>query len=96
MNVLIGGFTKGDQPELYWIDHLSALTKAPFAAHGYAAHFVLSLMDRHYRPDMDIQQALGLFKLCLAELKQRFIVNLPDFAVRIITADGVQELVVSL
>ncbi len=94
--MLIGGTTTESGPELYWIDHLSALTKTPFAAHGYAAHFVLSLLDRHYSPDLDVEQAIELFKLCLAELKQRFIVNLPDFAVRIVKADGIEERVVSL
>lgn len=93
--MLIGGTTKEEGPELYWIDNYSALTKAPFAAHGYAAHFVLSLLDRHYRPGMGQEEVLGLFKLCLAELKQRFFVNLSDFSVRIIRADGIQELIIS-
>lgn len=94
--MLLAGCTAAEGPELFWIDHLSALTKAPFAAHGYAAHFVLSLLDRHHRPEMNQEEVLEVFKMCLAELKQRFIVNLPEFAVRIIRADGIQDLVVSV
>lgn len=75
---------------------MSALTKVPFAAHGYAGHFVLSLLDRHYRPDLSVEETIELFKLCLAELKQRFIVNLPDFAVRIVRADRTDEMIISL
>ncbi len=75
---------------------MSALAKVPFAAHGYAAHFVLSLLDRHYRPGLNQDEAIELFRQCLAELKQRFIVNLPEFAVRIIRADLIDDLVISL
>lgn len=96
MNLLIGGCTQQDGPQLFWIDYLSALTKAPFAAHGYSAHFLLSLLDRHYRPGMDQVEVLALLKMCLRELKTRFIVNLPDFSVRIIRAGGVEEMVVSV
>ena len=96
VNVLVGGATASDGPELYWIDHLSALAKVPFAAHGYAGHFVLSLLDRHYRPGMGVEEAIELFQLCMAELKTRFIVNLPEFSVRIIRSDGIENRIVSL
>lgn len=94
--MLIGGASKQEGPQLYWIDYLSALTKVPFAAHGYSAHFLLSLMDRHYRPGMDQVEVLELLKMCLRELKTRFIVNLPDFSVRIVRAEGTEEMIVSV
>jgi len=106
VNMLLGGCIPSDQPRapsegedlverpgLYWIDYLGTLTELPFAAHGYASYFVLSLMDRHYRPDMTLEEGLGLLKMCLAELKTRFIVNLPDFSVKIVRPTGIETMV---
>lgn len=50
MNLLLAGFDETDGPGLYYMDHLSALAKAPFAAHGYGAYLTLSILDRYYRP----------------------------------------------
>lgn len=109
-SMLIGGFggkfdlassssndnnAAGEVPRLFWIDHYATLCELPFAAHGYAAYFVLSLMDRHYRPDMSVQEAMDLLKMCLRELKTRFIVNLPHFSVKVVRSDGIEDLVLS-
>ena len=93
-NVLVGG-CDGEGSRLYWIDYLATLTELPFAAHGYASYFVLSLMDRHYRKDMTVEEGLGLLKMCLQELKTRFIVNLPTFSVKIIRPTGIENMVIS-
>uniref|UniRef100_A0A8C7G1X9 Proteasome subunit beta n=2 Tax=Oncorhynchus TaxID=8016 RepID=A0A8C7G1X9_ONCKI len=42
VNLLLAGFDETDGPGLYYMDHLSALAKAPFAAHGYG-RFILNL-----------------------------------------------------
>lgn len=75
---------------------MATLTELPFAAHGYASYFVLSLMDRHYRKGISIEEGLSLLKMCLQELKTRFIVNLPEFSVRIIRGTGIEDLVISI
>ena len=36
----------GGTPKLYWMDYLGTRADVPFAAHGYAMYFLLSLMDR--------------------------------------------------
>lgn len=50
MNLLLAGYDETDGPGLYYMDHLSALAKAPFAAHGYGAFLTLSILDRYYKP----------------------------------------------
>lgn len=50
MNLLLAGYDDTDGPGLYYMDYLSSLAKAPFAAHGYGAFLTLSILDRHYRP----------------------------------------------
>ncbi len=98
VNVLVGG-VEVDQldasvaptPKLYWIDYLATMVEVPFALHGYASYFCTSLLDRHWREGMNEQEVLDLLRLCLAELKTRFIVNFPELAVRIVRASGVTE-----
>lgn len=89
-NLLVGGMEAAGS-KLFWIDHMGTLTEVPFAAHGYAAYFVLALMDRHYRAGMSVEEGLGLLKLCLEELKTRFIMNMPQFTVKVIWATGIEE-----
>ena len=43
-------------------------TQLPFAAHGYGAMFTLSILDRHYRPNLTLEEAKDLLKKCIAEV----------------------------
>lgn len=99
VNVLVGGIERDHlsqnpltsvSPKLYWIDYMAAMVELPFAVHGYASYFCTSLLDRHWREGMNQEEVLGLLKLCLEELKVRFIVNFPKLAIRIVRHDGVQ------
>nr|ACI68242.1 Proteasome subunit beta type-2 [Salmo salar] len=45
VNLLLAGFDETDGPGLYYMDHLSALAKAPFAAHGHGAYRTLSILN---------------------------------------------------
>lgn len=100
VNVLVGGLERDHlaqnidavvTPKLYWIDHLAAMVELPFAVHGYAAFFCTSVLDRYWREGMSQDEVLGLLKMCLDELKVRFIVNFPKLAIRIVRHDGIQE-----
>lgn len=45
VNILIAGYdTVNDKPELYWLDYLAAKVKLPYAAHGYAQFYCLSMV----------------------------------------------------
>lgn len=50
VNLLLAGYDDTDGPGLFYMDYLSSLAKAPFAAHGYGAFLTLSILDRYYRP----------------------------------------------
>ncbi|KAJ3387490.1 Proteasome subunit beta type-4 [Entophlyctis sp. JEL0112] len=95
VNLLIGGVdAKTGVPELYWIDYLSACVKLDFAAHGYASYFCMSTMDRYWQPGLSLDEAKELLRKCLAELKVRFIGNLPDFTVKVVDKDGIREITI--
>ncbi|XP_077363452.1 proteasome subunit beta type-2 [Festucalex cinctus] len=92
VNLLLAGYDDADGPGLYYMDFLSSLAKAPFAAHGYGAFLTLSILDRHYRPDLTRDEAVDLLKTCIKELNRRFILNLPSFTVRLIDKEGIHDL----
>lgn len=79
-------------PKLYWIDYLGSMVDMPFAIHGYGSYFCLGLLDKQWRSGMDKAEVLELLKQCMRELRTRFIVNLPTFAVRIISCQGVEQI----
>ena len=99
VNVLVGGIERDHlnpnpqtscSPKLFWIDYMAAMVELPFAVHGYASYFCTSLLDRYWREGMNQEEVLGLLKLCIEELKVRFIVNFPKLAIKIIRSDGIQ------
>uniref|UniRef100_A0A3Q3KWN5 Proteasome subunit beta n=1 Tax=Mastacembelus armatus TaxID=205130 RepID=A0A3Q3KWN5_9TELE len=94
VNLLLAGYDDTDGPGLFYMDYLSSLAKAPFAAHGYGAFLTLSILDRYYRPGQcrEMPRAVDLLKKCFEELKKRFILNLPSFNVRLIDKEGIHDL----
>ena len=91
VNCLIGGYDKIDnQAKLYWMDYLGTLQQVTKGAHGYAAYFVNSVLDNHYKKGMTAQQGVEAMKACITELRTRFIINQPTFVAKIVTKDGVQ------
>ena len=50
MNLLIAGYDKTEgECQLYVMDYLASMVKAPYACHGYGGFFTTALLDRHYR-----------------------------------------------
>ncbi|KAK9764999.1 Proteasome subunit beta type-4 [Basidiobolus ranarum] len=92
VNLLIGGCNEKEGPSLHWIDYLGAYTSVPFASHGYGAFYLMSLFDRFHRPDINTEEAKVLVQKCIEELKRRFIVNLPNFSIKIIDREGIRDL----
>jgi len=93
VNLLMAGYDSDTkEPELYYMDYLASMIKAPFASHGYGGSFVTSILDRHHRPEMTRQQAYALMIECVREVHKRLIINLPNFSVTVIDKDGVVDM----
>ncbi|OON14746.1 hypothetical protein X801_09459 [Opisthorchis viverrini] len=69
-----------------------AIQEVPFVVHGYGSYLTLSVLDRDYRPDMTVDQAVNLLRSCAKEIQKRFIVNLDRYCVRLVTKDGISAL----
>ncbi|ODQ58983.1 hypothetical protein WICANDRAFT_63486 [Wickerhamomyces anomalus NRRL Y-366-8] len=92
VNVLIAGYDdKKEEPSLNWIDYLGTNVELPYAAHGYAAFYTFSLLDRHYRPDFTEEEGLDLLKQCLKELETRMPIDFKGVFVKVVSKDGIKD-----
>mmetsp|Transcript_777 Transcript_777/g.1634 ORF Transcript_777/g.1634 Transcript_777/m.1634 type:complete len:195 (-) Transcript_777:295-879(-) len=88
-NLLVAGYDN-DKPSLYYIDYLSCLHKMHCSGHGYGAIFMYSLFDKWWKPNMTLDEAKELAKMCLAEVKARLVVAPPEFKFKVVDKDGVR------
>jgi 20S proteasome subunit beta 4 len=91
VNLLLGGWDAGAGASLFFLDYMGTASATPYSAHGYAGYFLLSTMDRHWKPGMSLDDALALARLCVKELQTRFLMNQPVFKVKVADKDGVRE-----
>lgn len=92
-NILIGGYDDtNSKPTLNWIDYLASNVKLPYAAHGYAAYYIISLLDRHWVPDLTVDQGLELLRKCVAELRLRMPIDFKGIQVKKVDKTGVHRL----
>lgn len=92
MNILLAGYDKETGPALYFLDYLASLVDLKYAAHGYGSFFTLSILDRYHLNSMKPDEGYELLKKCVKEIQQRLIINLPNFKVQLINADGIKDL----
>ncbi|KAL1987671.1 hypothetical protein VTN96DRAFT_2912 [Rasamsonia emersonii] len=92
VNLLLGGVDPiTHQPSLQWIDYLASLAQVPYAAHGYAQYYCLSILDKHHHPNIELDQGLKLLELCTDELKRRFPIDFKGVSVKVVTKDGIRD-----
>jgi len=63
------------EPRLYWLDEYGSLQRVPYGSHGLASHFVMSILDNGYRPNMSLEDAVALMRKCFVQLQTRYVVN---------------------
>ena len=91
-NLLLGGYDEDEGPSLYYLDYLASLQKMNYGAQGHASYFVLSLLDKDYRPDLSEEEAIQLLTRCFEGLKKRFLINSPNFIIKIVDQNGIREI----
>ena len=91
VNLLLGGWDeRTDKPQLYWIDYLASSAPLPYAAHGYAQYYCLSILDKHHHPDIDFEKGMKILRMCTEELKRRLPIDFKGVFVKVITKEGIR------
>ena len=92
VNLIMGGFDPSSKKvSLYYMDYLGALADVFYTAHGYGSLFVLSILDRFYRPDMTKEEVEELLKKCITVVQERLAINLPSFSYYFVDETGFSE-----
>ncbi|GKT84689.1 proteasome subunit beta type-2 [Colletotrichum tofieldiae] len=93
VNLLLGGVDPITQkPALYWLDYLASLAPVPYAAHGYAQYYCLSILDKHHHPDITLGQGIKILNMCTDELKRRLPIDFKGMTVKAVTKDGIVDI----
>jgi 20S proteasome subunit beta 4 len=93
VNLLLGGVDPiTHKPSLYWLDYLATLAEVPYAAHGYAQYYCLSILDKHHHPDITLAQGIKLLNMCVDELKRRLPIDFKGMTVKAVKQDGIIDI----
>ena len=93
VNLLLGGVDPiTHKPSLFWLDYLASLAPVPYAAHGYAQYYCLSILDKHHHPDITLHQGIKILELCTDELKRRMPIDFKGMTVKAVTKDGIVDI----
>jgi 20S proteasome subunit beta 4 len=93
VNIILAGFDKDVGASMYYIDYIATLHKIDKGAFGYGSYFCYSLMDKFYRPDMTVEEAVDLVDKCIKEIKLRLVVAPQNFAIKIVDQEGARDYV---
>nr|VDC70864.1 unnamed protein product [Brassica rapa] len=88
VNILMAGYDKEAGASLYYIDYIATLHKVDKGAFGYGSYFSLSTMDRHFRSDLSVEEAIELVDKCITEIRSRLVIAPPNFVIKIVDKDG--------
>ncbi len=91
INFLVGG-VDDDGPSLYYIDYLGSMAKSNFGVHGHASNFALSIFDKDYMEDMNLEEAIELLKKAIHELNTRFLISYQNWTFKVVKKDGVENI----
>jgi len=93
VNLLLGGVDPiTREPSLYWLDYLASSAKLPYAAHGYAQYYCLSILDKHHHPDISFDQGMKILRMCTDELQRRLPIDFKGMTVKVVKKDGIQDI----
>jgi 20S proteasome subunit beta 4 len=90
-NILLAGHDGDEGPSLHWMDYMASYAKVDFGAHGYAGNFIISIFDREWKHNMNLEQGLEIVRKCLHELKTRFMISQPIFTIKVVDKDGIRN-----
>lgn len=91
-NLLVAGWDADAGPSLYYLDYLATLHKQNTASFGYGGMFTSSLMDKWWRPNLELDDAMAIVDKCLAEVAMRLTVAPSQYLVKIVDKDGARLL----
>ncbi|EQB60332.1 proteasome component [Vairimorpha apis BRL 01] len=87
-------FIISDESSLYSVDMYGTLHESSYVAVGIATYFCYGVLDKEYRSDMSVDEAVNLVKKCFKVLKDRCSLDygneeFMDIDIRVVCENGV-------
>nr|XP_017006762.2 probable proteasome subunit beta type-2 [Drosophila takahashii] len=92
VSMLVGGFDPTTGPDLTYIDHLGNAVPIRFGGHGCGINFCTPIFEHFYNPQLDMRTAYSIIEKCVLEIQKRFVVNLRNFDVFMISREGITKM----
>lgn len=80
-----------DKSNLLAIDSYGAMWEAEYACLGYAQYFLYGILDRNWKPEITLDEALNIAKLCIKALKEKFILGETLYSIRVVSEEGIKD-----
>ncbi|ALC39465.1 CG17331 [Drosophila busckii] len=90
--MFVAGYDPKEGPELTFIDYLATSHSLNYGGHGYGSMFCASIFDRYWHANITQEEAYDVLKKCVLEIQKRLIINLKNFNVSVVDANGVRNL----
>ncbi|EDW87416.1 probable proteasome subunit beta type-2 [Drosophila yakuba] len=90
--LLVGGFDSTTGPELHYIDQFGNSVPIRYGGHGAGINFCTPIFEEFYTSHMDSQAAYDVIKKCVIELYKRFVINLRNFDLFLISKEGITKM----
>ena len=74
------------------MDYLATMHKMNVGGTGYGSYFVLSMLDRLWRPKLSVAEALEMMEKGVAEVLKRLVVAPPAYVIKIVDKEGIRVL----
>lgn len=91
-NLLLAGYDEGLGASLYWLDYLGTMHRMNIGGTGYGSYFALALFDKLWHPAVTQGDALDMMRKGVAEVRKRLVVAPEKYHVKVVTAEGIQDL----
>ncbi|EDW27969.1 GL27233 [Drosophila persimilis] len=92
VSALIAGWDPQAGPQLHQIDEFGGLVSVPYSGQGLGLPVFNSIFQKDYSPDIDEPTAYHVLKKCVAAVHERVVLNMRNFEVFVVKANGITEL----
>nr|PNR47750.1 hypothetical protein PHYPA_012223 [Physcomitrium patens] len=92
VNMMMAGYDKRTGPCLFYLDYIATLQKLNKGAQGFGAYFILSLFDKYYQKNMNVEEALQLVDKCIWEIGTRMVASPANYVIKIVDRNGARLL----
>jgi 20S proteasome subunit beta 4 len=88
INLILMGFDKFVGPSLYFLDSYGALQRLNYCAQGHCSLIIGSILDRYFRKDLSLNEAIKILIKCVNVLRIRFLIKQTYFLIKIVDSKG--------